>query len=910
MPRQKWRGISIFGMTNHFEPPKKLALGDADLAAALEATQGEEGSLGAMQLLETQSELRAQDSLAYVRWVREMESLGTLEAKDALSAARRGSSGLTPEPAVERVDEPVTETSWQALVPDWDDRQQAVEVAKEKAVADAIALAEERAKEEIDAAVAAAIAEAEFEAEVKREEVVAKVVAEAEALAAEKLAQEIRIAEELAEVAALAAEQERIESERVEAERAELQRVEDERLENERLEAERIENEALEAQKLEDERVEAERAEQQRVEDERLENERIEAERIENEALEAQKLEDERVEAERAELQRVEDERLESEALEAAKAEQVMREEIERAELAELEALIAAEEDAARSSAQNEATPLEEEVEAESEPDPVRASDFATGSFDIVESAEQAASEDFDEDSFEVLLNDGELGFAKEPISRTSDSPISTIDRRAKPYSQLFVWSSLSVGLLPILFAYLSISLELSFADKVLGLFAGLTVSALLIAVAAIGGKRSGLPTLYLSRAAFGVKANYVPAIALVAVKFVFGATLPLAGLALFDGAIVGAPAVNEPVFAGSAVSFTWLLATFAALLVLAAVLAFFGGKVLYFAQLGIASIGALVSLGFAFFTAPQISLDSSDLTFSNNWMAVVALAVLVSVVFGGFWISSVAEFTRKVSMAQSGKKLALFVALSAGVLPLIFATYSLMVSSSLAEQFEAAALKNPMGALLAAVPAWFASGLLVSGLLSLMIWAAAWLYSTSVSLAAISIRLRPAISQPILVLATLAIGYSLVTFSSAPFNEIFDAVIAVSGVIAFAWAGVFISDVSLRRIAYHEVSLTRDYGFYKSVNAVNLGAFVVAVAIGLGFVSSTLVGLEWFGYLAGLVDAQPWADANIGVLISLGFTLLFPILFGRKRIREQESEVLAIESRKRDLEHVDLDEI
>ena len=46
MPRQKWRGISIFGMTNPFEPPKRLALGGAELAEALAAAQGQEGTRG------------------------------------------------------------------------------------------------------------------------------------------------------------------------------------------------------------------------------------------------------------------------------------------------------------------------------------------------------------------------------------------------------------------------------------------------------------------------------------------------------------------------------------------------------------------------------------------------------------------------------------------------------------------------------------------------------------------------------------------------------------------------------------------------------------------------------------------------------------------------------------------------
>jgi NCS1 family nucleobase:cation symporter-1 len=827
MPRQKWRGISIFVMTNPFEPPQKLALGDADLAEALAAAQSEEGSLGAMELLEKQSQLRAADSHAYVLWVREMEKLATPESKDALSAARRASAGLSPEPLAEEVDSAVTEDSWKSLVPDWEDRQNSQELAKEKAIADALLLAEQEAQQEIDAAVAAAVAEAELEAELRREAAVAKVVAEAEAAAAELLAEQVRVAEEAAALAAVEAEQERVEREQLETER------------------------------------------------------------------------------------------LEREKADAAEAERIIREELEAAELVALEAQIAAEEAAAEEAeriAAQTVVEIVEEVETisdekDADPTPVRAADFATGSFDIIESAEQAASEEFDSDSFEVLLSDGELGFAKEPGSSAKDTPISTIDRRAKPYSQLFVWSSLSVGLLPLIFGYLTISLGLTFVDKVLSVFGGLAISALLISVAAVGGKRSGLPTLYLSRAAFGVNANYVPAVALVLVKLAFGAALLLIGVGIFDGQVVDLPALSSSAVTLGGVNLSWMLIPTAGLLAAGSLIAFFGGKVLYFAQMSIAAVALLVSLFFVFFTAPQLALDQGDMVVSNNWLAIAGLAILISVLFGSFWVSSVAEFTRKVSMAQSGKKLGLFIALSAGVIPLLLATYSLMVSSSLPDKFVEAASMNPLGALLAQVPSWVASAVLISGVLSLLIWTAAWLYSTSVSLAALSIRIRPALSQPLLVIVILALCYFVTTFSTASFAEIFDSVLAIAGVVIFAWAGVFVADISLRRIAYHEVSLTRDYGFYKSVNWVNLVAFVAAAAIGLGFVSSTLVGFDWLGYIATPAGAQEWADANIGAVIALGFSVLFPILFGRKRIREQEAEVLAIEARKQDLEHVELDE-
>jgi NCS1 family nucleobase:cation symporter-1 len=428
--------------------------------------------------------------------------------------------------------------------------------------------------------------------------------------------------------------------------------------------------------------------------------------------------------------------------------------------------------------------------------------------------------------------------------------------------------------------------------------------------VAAVGGKRSGLPTLYLSRAAFGVNANYVPAIAQVLVKLVFGASLLMLSVGLFDQTIQGMPSFSEPAVGEQLPGVTWAFAVLAMLLVVSSLLAFFGGKALYFAQLGVAAIGAIAAVIFAVLAFGQIDLDEAELVFTGNWAGVLGLAVLVSVIFGGFWISSVAEFTRKVSMAQSGKKLVLFVSLSVGVIPMLIAAFSLMVSASIDETAVGSVITNPLNALFAQLPAWASSFLIVSGIVSMIVWFAAWAYSTSVSFSAISIRIRPAISQPILVLVTLALVYSVATFSTADLSEIFDAVIAICGVLVFAWAGIFVADISIRKIAYHEVSLTRDYGFYKSVNAVNLIAFMAAVGLGLGFVTSTISGLEWLGYLGNLVAATSWSDANVGVLISLGFSVLFPLLFGRKRIRAQEAEVLAIEARKRDLEHVELSEI
>ena len=162
-------------------------------------------------------------------------------------------------------------------------------------------------------------------------------------------------------------------------------------------------------------------------------------------------------------------------------------------------------------------------------------------------------------------------------------------------------------------------------------------------------------------------------------------------------------------------------------------------------------------------------------------------------------------------------------------------------------------------------------------------------MYATSVSFAAVGAKLRPWISQPAILIVTI-----LISLFATPFVNIFFV-----GVVVLAWAGIFVGDVAIRRIAYHEVSLSRDYGFYKSWNWVNIAGFVIAVAIGLGLIGNVEGSWSWLGYISD-------SYLTIGVFIAPLVAFLFPILFGRKRIALQEQEVLKIEARRHDLADVD----
>ena len=133
----------------------------------------------------------------------------------------------------------------------------------------------------------------------------------------------------------------------------------------------------------------------------------------------------------------------------------------------------------------------------------------------------------------------------------------------------------------------------------------------------------------------------------------------------------------------------------------------------------------------------------------------------------------------------------------------------------------------------------------------------------------------------------------------------IFNYVLIIAIPVA-AWSGIFVTDILIRRIAYHEISLSRGYGFYKSVNVVNLVGWLAATAIGFGLTYSTAPGFGWTGYLGDLMANQEfWSTTNFGVIIAFAFGTLLPVAFGIPRIKRQESEVLAIEARRNDLKDV-----
>lgn len=509
-------------------------------------------------------------------------------------------------------------------------------------------------------------------------------------------------------------------------------------------------------------------------------------------------------------------------------------------------------------------------------------------------------------ESISVVEADPGIDFGQESaIEEIKLESAPKLNRRSRASSQFWAWLGLSGSVLPLGLAWFVSKTGLAYSQAVLAIFLGVLASGLVIAVGALAGKRSGLPTLLLSRAPFGVYANAAPAAVLTVVRFFWSAAILVALLTVGKDVLM---VDSLTAFSNTNNIFLYLAAL---LFIIGAVtLAIFGGKVLFRAQQVVGAVGVLVAVVLIAVTANTFSLQDLLAQPSTSWNSAFGVAVLTFSIYGLAWTSAGADFARKLATNARGAAVVGWGALALVVVPTIVSAYGLALIAT--AQADASmkpagefALGTLTGDIAAIVAPWLACSLLVSAAISGIVILAMSLYSSNLSLHSIGLKLKPGVAQPIIGAVVFAISSAAIYYLADVWE--FSADYArIAAIPVAAWAGIFISDILIRRIAYHEISLSRSYGFYKSINLVNLIGWLVATAAGFGFTYAEQAGFGWTGFIADqLMNQEFWKTTSFGIVMVFAFASLLPVLFGIPRIKRQEAEVLAIEARRDDLKDI-----
>jgi purine-cytosine permease-like protein len=479
--------------------------------------------------------------------------------------------------------------------------------------------------------------------------------------------------------------------------------------------------------------------------------------------------------------------------------------------------------------------------------------------------------------------------------------------RNRKPLSQLLVWLGVSGTIIPISLTWILITLGLSATTIAIDLVIGYFFAGSLIATASLAGKRSGLSTAIVSRAVFGVWGNAIPGTIALIVRLAVAALIVSFTALLIQGIGTGLPDLSTNVTSIASFDISSGLIYSATLILVIGLLALVRGRASHITQLVLSSIAFVSTLAaLSGFFSKNISFAAPGASGFVTKQSVLGIAIVVMVVLV-LWAAVAPNLAKSIPMRERGIRVFGWVALANFVSP---ALISLAALAWLGPRAKQLAVLMPIDSqaffvIVSELPQYARIGLLVAVLLTLSYALLLSLKTAALDLTALTSFKRVSAALSTVVLAIAALALFAVQPKALEFDYLVNVFLLVSTLSA-GWIGMIVADVALRRIAYHELSLSRSYGFYKRFSIISILSWVITVAVAFALVPINLMGFAFSGFGdASIGLARDITSAPIGFAIALALGMLLTLAVRIPEIRKQEREVLLVESRREQLNNI-----
>lgn len=462
---------------------------------------------------------------------------------------------------------------------------------------------------------------------------------------------------------------------------------------------------------------------------------------------------------------------------------------------------------------------------------------------------------------------------------------ITEAERTAKPSDLFWPWFAANVSVFGMSYAAFVYGFGVSFWQGVLVAVIGIPLSFLLCGIIAIAGKRGSVPTMVLSRAAFGVQGQKVPGVVSWLLSIGWETFLSIM-------AVLATATVFDKLGWGGGTSTKLIATVVTAGLIVAASVA--GYHTIMRMQSVLTWITGAITILYVALTVGQIDWAAVSAMPAGSPQAVIGALTMVMTGFGLGWINIAADWSRYQRRDASNGAIVFWNTVGGAVAPVLLVTFGLLLAGSNPALSEGIAA-DPIGTLATVLPLWVLVPFLLTAVLALVSGAVLGIYSSGLTLLSLGVKIpRPAAAGIDGVLLTL--GTIWVVFFSEDFLGPFQSFLITLGVPMAAWAGILIADIMLRQRDYDEAALFDSAGRYGAFDWASLGTMAVASVIGWGLVINSFADAapwnNWQGYLLdlGLGGREgPWAWANLGVLFALVIGFVATWLLRRGTIARQE---------------------
>jgi NCS1 family nucleobase:cation symporter-1 len=421
--------------------------------------------------------------------------------------------------------------------------------------------------------------------------------------------------------------------------------------------------------------------------------------------------------------------------------------------------------------------------------------------------------------------------------------PIPIEERHGSAYQQAWIWTSPNMEFATVFVGVLAVLVfGLSFWQAVVALVLGNALGAVFHGVFASWGPRTGLAQMALSRKPFGFRGNLLPA----------GLNAVLGGLGwLAVNSISGALALDT--LTGWSPYFCLGLA-----MVITLCIAVFGHNLVQvFEKVAFPILAVVFLVGVALILA-QVRTDTGGSPVPG------AVLIVAGTAFGqsGGWCTCAADYARYLRPGQARRA-----GLSAA-LGLFTSVTLLQVAGAAAVTAVGAAAWNdadPVASYVSLLPGWLGTVTLLGVFLGSLAANSLNLYSSSLSLAALGVRLPTAFGRAVLALVMGLVALVIGMLVLQEVNRFTDYLLVVSYWTA-PWIGVVLADRLLWRHPDGDLHVFTDRSH---VNRA--GPIAMAVAL--------VVSVALFGNQAAYVGPVPRAFPEVGdITLEVGLVLAFAL--------------------------------
>jgi len=462
---------------------------------------------------------------------------------------------------------------------------------------------------------------------------------------------------------------------------------------------------------------------------------------------------------------------------------------------------------------------------------------------------------------------------------------IAESERKGRPRDLFWPWCAANIAVLGISYGSFVLGFGVSFWQATVAGAVGTVLSFLLVGFASLSGKRASAPTMVISRAAFGVHGNALPAT--VSYLLLVGWETVLCALATLATATV----FGRLGWGGGDATKVIAFLVVAGLIVFAGV---FGFDVIMRVQAVLTVAVAVLTVGYILLTIDHVKWSAVTALPAGNGQAFIGALVFAMTGFGLGWVNSGGDYSRYLPRTADSKGVVGWTTFGASVAPVLLVLYGLLLAGSDADLKDKIGA-DPIGALTALLPTWYLVPFALVAIGGIIGGAVLDIYSSGLTLLTLGLRV-PRWTAALLDGVLMVIGTIYVVWVAADFFGPFQGFLITLGVPIAAWCGVFLADLAMRRQDYAEADLYQPDGRYGAFGGAAIASMLVGTIVGWGLVTNSFAGwLQWQGYLLGPIGLGgrdgTWAYANLGVLAALVIGFVGYRFGAAGAVRRQEAQ-------------------